>query len=790
MVTLLSCWGGGGVRSFQGQGLLGAGILRGMFGRLIGGAISLIGGASLPAGPPVRGGLSWCGRVSLVFVLSLVLGVSVSRLLFSIAWAQSAPAASGQQVAERLQRSIDNPAAEDNVFHLGDAVPSTDQLKSNMRKLYGKLLVSVSGGEVDKAYNPHLRDAMFDGGNRRTMADMRAKAGAVSMTVLPVPSVGVIRAPFCLSCTNGLGTHETACNLCTLFRCPGEGWSDDHIHFACCPFPAAVNTSVYQRFTEDSNFKACCVRKDQVIDSEELIACKSKNPLFNPAHAFNPVRGDGWAGLTEVDFFMTAAGLESARGTTMLATKDEVTQCIEKTDAIMEGPKAQEWIAQAITRNAEWADKAGGGGAGAPVPGGGVGDVLANVREDIAKVRPSGENKKLRFSDAVGADVFTVRPNAATMDRQEREQLARHHCFRREQYLKLMNPLYDSLQLGGGRDWQDLMEVGKPEKKMLWANYCPNGATLMTDANLSNIKNLHRTATDFEKGMQAWREDPLYCQRIQATQNPNLRALGFEEVLEASQGGRPIKSAQAVGYTCLERGKLATGGVPLTFNRNKDVEWRTKFNKLLYFLIAGSLARQPAMSLGGIPPKSYLKGFEPRPYSFVGPEPPDFANQTFIGKAFKGGGINELGEVCDAVSGNDYQWRNRSDQVYVSDYTHDSFTQEILLEVGSPDNNNTDPTRKLKGTNLYVQEWAKDDFESQNKIAKREIDKGGRNLSAESADRKVLNYISTSRIVAVCPEGYTRWRPIPDAGNINLNKNLDLLCREENFGSPRLHLAP
>ncbi len=769
------------------------GILSGMFGRLIGWVISSIGGPSLPAVTPFRGGLYRFGRVSLAFIVSLVLGGwGLSRLFLNTTWAQNSPAATGQQVAERLQRSIDNPEAEDNVFHLGDAVPSIQQVKANMRKLYGKLLVSVSGGEVDKAYNPHLRDAMFSSGNRRKMADMRAKAGAVITNWVGFPF-------FCYECANG-GTApitQTACDLCNILPCPWNVvWPDEHIYRECCGIPDGnafpVNTSVYERFTEDSNFKACCVRKDQVIDSEELIACKSKNPLFNPAHAFNPVRGDGWAGMTEVDFFMTAAGLESARGTTMLATKDEVTQCLEKTEAIMEGPKAQEWIAKAITRNAEWADKAGGGAAGAPAPaaGGGVGDVLAKVREDIAKVRPSGENKKLRFSDAVGADIFTVRPNAATMDREERKQLARHHCFRAEQYLKLMNPLYDPLQLEGGPDWNDLMEVGKQDKKMLWTNYCPNGATLMTDPDLSNISNLHRTATDFEKGMRAWREDPLYCQRIHATQNQNLRALGFEEVLEASQGGRAIKSAQAVGYTCLEKGKLATGGVPLTFNRNKDVEWRTKFNKLLYFIIAGSLARTPAMAIAGSPIKSYLKGFEPRPYSVVGPEPPDFANWTNIGKAFKGGGTNELGEFCDPVSGNDYYMQNRSDQVYVSDYTHQPFTQNILLEVGSPDNNNIDPSKGRKGTNLYVQEWANDDFESQNKIAKREIDKDGGNLSAESSDRKVLNYLSTSRIVAVCPEGYTRWRPFPDADNANLNANLNLLCREENFGSPRLHVAP
>jgi hypothetical protein len=718
--------------------------------------------------------------------LSLVLVAAV--LFFSGPVLANDPnAASGKQVAERLQRGVDNPEQENNIYRGGEAVKDINQVKDNMRKLFRKLLVSEVGGEVDKAYNPHLRDAMFSNGARTKMATARMKAGAVITTWVGFPF-------FCFSCLNNFGT-QTACNLCNLVPCPWNiPWFDHHIYSECCGFPdglsgAPVDTSVYGRFTQDTNFKACCVRNDMKYDSEELVACKSKNILFNPLHAFNPIRGDGWSGLTEIDLFTTAIGLENDRSNSMIATNGEVKQCLKESDTLMQSGTAPNWVADAIKRNSDWADKAGGSGGASGGAGGSpadAGQVLAKVQEDIEKVRPSGANANLRFSDSMGSEGITVRPNLAVMDAAERVLLAKHFCFRPEQFLKLMNPIFDPLQKGGGPDWSSLATT-----EFLWANYCANGVKLMTDPKLSRIQNLHRTSTDFVKGMEAWERDPLYCQRLQATQNANFANLGISDAIESTNtaGGGP-KSAQELGYTCLEGGKVNLGMVPATFVRNSAVERRTAIaDKLFGFLIAGTLSvpLNRAFPLGSNAPRSYLKGFEPRPYSLRGPQPPVAGLATFIGKQFTGVGMNELGDFCVAISGNNFQGQNRSDQIYLSDYTHRPFTDEILV--------NPKPGGRSSGSvdgafNKYVQEWAKGDIDSQKAIAKREIAKDGRDMSPNSADKNVNNYASASRIVALCPAGHTRWQPPADLHNIGLRANLELHCARENFGSPNQHTPP
>lgn len=728
-------------------------------------------------------------------VMSLVVLTLLGGALVCAAYdadAQGAPV-TGEEVAQRLQRGVDNPEQEKNIYRSlqqapgapaqpdsGSAVTSVDQVKQNMRKLYRKLLVTEVGGEVDKAYNPHLRDAMFSPENRQKMANARSLSGAIRMTYHPLLN--------CFSCSNAFGGSQTACSLCNIMRCPWTiPWFDHHIHWECCPFAGPVNTGLYQRFTRDTNFKSCCVRKGWEFNTEEQVACKSKNVLFNPLHAFNPVRGDGWAGMPEVDFWTNAIGLENNRAASMIATQGEVLQCLAETETVMQSPQTAAWISGAIGRNAEWAEKAGGGGGGAAGPGG-AGETLAKVQSDIAEVRPSGENAKLRFSDSLGSEGITVRPNLAVMENTERVALAKRFCFRPEQFLKLMNPVFDPLQRGGGADWRALAEIP------LWANYCLNGATLMTDPKLSKIENVHRTPTDFIKGMEAWERDPLYCQRIQATQNANFRNLGLDKVLEESAGAAGavggVLNAQAVGYTCMEGGKLNNGMVPVTFLRNNPVERRTAIaDKLFSFLIAGTLVQKPSMlqyyGLVALSPfRSYLKGFEPRPYSLRGPQFPAFTQQTFIGKQFAGRGTNELGDICLPIQGNNYQFQNRSDQLYISDYTHKPFTQEILVNSQQPGQTfNLD-----KAFNKYVQQWAKGDMVSQKAIATREIERDGTNKSDSSRDKNVSSYASTSRIVALCPLGYTRWRPPPDHHNAGLVANMALFCREENFGSPTFHL--
>ncbi len=720
--------------------------------------------------------------------LTLVLLPAI--LFFSAPASANDPnAATGKQVAERLQRGVDNPEQENNIYRGGEAVKDTTQVKENMRKLFRKLLVSEVGGEVDKAYNPHLRDARFSGPNRRDMANVRKKAGALSTRILP----SWLPPFFCFECLNRFG-RETACSLCNLLPCPWNLdalWEDPHIHLECCGPPIAknfpVDTSVYEFFTQDSNFKACCVRQDMKLYTEEKIACLSKNSSVNPIGAFNPLRGDGWSGLTEVDFFTTAMGLENDRTNSMIATQQEINSCLQKSDTLMQSNTAPNWVANAIKRNSDWADKAGGSGGASGGAGGSpadAGQVLAKVQEDIEKVRPSGANANLRFSDSMASEGLTVRPNLAVMDRAERMLLAKHFCFRPEQFLKLMDPAFDPLQKAGGPDWRNL-----DSEEFLWTNYCEKGVKLMTNPELSRIDNLHRTSTDFIKGMNAWERDPLYCQRLQATQNANLANLGISDAIDstnAASGG--AKSAQELGYTCLEGGKLNLGMVPLTFMRNSAVERRTAIaDKLFGFLIAGTLSvpLQRAFPLGGNAPRSYLKGFEPRPYSLRGPQTPAAPLKTFVGKAFTGGGMNELGEFCVPIRGNDFQWKNRSDQIYLSDYTHRPFTDEILV--------NPKPGGGSSGSldgafNKYVQEWAKGDIDSEKAIAKREIAKDGRDMSPNSPDKNVNTYASASRIVALCPAGHTRWHPPRDPINALLNRNLDLLCRQENFGSPAPHI--
>ena len=98
-----------------------------------------------------------------------------------------------------------------------------------------------------------------------------------------------------------------------------------------------------------------------------------------------------------------------------------------------------------------------------------------------------------------------------------------------------------------------------------------------------------------------------------------------------------------------------------------------------------------------------------------------------------------------------------SDQLYLSDKkeTNKNLTQDKIK------------SGEGEEFNRYVQKWAKNDEESQKKIAERGL------------DSKSQNYAAPFRIFATCPLGFKRWRPPGDA---DLTANLELLCREENFG--------
>lgn len=187
---------------------------------------------------------------------------------------------------------------------------------------------------------------------------------------------------------------------------------------------------------------------------------------------------------------------------------------------------------------------------------------------------------------------------------------------------------------------------------------------------------------------------------------------------------------------------------------------------MLGFLIAGGLFPPKWMSPGIVPGsmQSMYKRFEPQPYSMTAT--PGY--QTFWGKQFRGGDTDELGlGGCRVVSGNDYNDSEKSgkagnsDQLYLSNYTHTSFTQEPIVNKGGD----------RKQFDREMVEWAKN--------PKEKIDDRG-------LDKDAHNYGIAFRIFATCPAGYSRWRPISPHGA--LTENLETNCGEENFGSPRRHV--
>lgn len=603
----------------------------------------------------------------------------------SAGYAQSA----GKEAAERLKQEKQND-------YRGGVKGGPGEVFSNMQKLFSEILFSKSGGEVDPWYSPHLRDSMIDPETRVLETTMRGDA-----------------SPF--------GNMAFWCNSFPFFpiyksSCPGPTcwWPDEHLHVECCATP--LSTRKYKELITDSNFKACCVRDADVGNSSEQIACKY--PM-----------GDGWAGMFEYYYPTAALGWENDRTTTMIVDKDKVKKCITDSDPLMQGPQAADWVAEAIKKNITAAGKLSGGSSGG-------GDVKGEVSKIIKDVRPTDE--KLRFADSLQSEGLTLRVNLAAMDEDERKNLAEHFCMHPKQFMKLMDPAHDLLQLGGGANRASLDNIP------VWSNYCKEGVELMTKAENSNLKNVDGTLTDFTAGMTAWRTDPLYCQRMNL-ENPNMATTGIGEVIEKSPGQR--QSEAEVGYTCRQGGKLNGGMVPVTLNRHAAVERRTAIaDHALGFLIAGGLA--PGMITGK---KSNYKRFEPMPYSR--------SAELFIGKQFQGGGTNEIpgAPPCPGLSGQNYHLQDMSDQLYLSNEpdTNKNLTQDRI--------NN----REGKEFNRYVQDWAKNDEESKKKIAERGL------------DGKSQNYAAPFRIFATCPLGFKRWRPPGDA---NLIANLTMFCREENFG--------
>jgi hypothetical protein len=624
--------------------------------------------------------------------------------IFACSTADAQP--EGQAAAERLKQGKEGKNKYRGAAQVGDM----KAVIQNMEQLFEPILVkSKDDGSKDQWYEAHLRDAWFDPVNRDLEAvKVRGKANPKG------PGLGAY-------CQNELSIPiEAACPL----RPPSGKeicyWHGKvptpHRPLSCCTSQA---TTIYAKLIEDTNFKACCVRKKEQTWTSEQIACEHPD-------------GSGWAGLFEYYYPTAALGWENDRTTTMIVDKKKVDACIGQSDTLMESEIAQKWVAEAIERNLTTASKGTGVGA--------AGQIQQQIAQDIKEVRP--EDKELRFADSLQSEGLTLRVNLAAMQQKTRHAFSERICGRPEQLDKLMDPTEDLLQKqGSGGPTVEALDNNIP----VWASYCPKGVELMTDPSKSLLcRNPDMPVkTDLQKGTAIWQTDPLYCQAMNL-QNTNLQTMGFAKAIQEHSKGQYTK--EQVGYTCLvPEANLNAGMAPVTLVRQAAIERRTAItDHAIGFMIAGAIA--PGMIAGQ---KSYYKRFEPQAYSMEAP----FNYQTFIGKPVKGGGTNEVGMPCPGYNGKGLFMRNKSDRLYISKATHEPFTQQIIDESND--------------INKYVQDWSDQQKE---KIANRGL------------DEKSQNYAAAFRIFATCPKGYVRWKPDDDEHNFWLKRNVEQYCRFENFG--------
>ncbi len=638
---------------------------------------------------------------------------------------------SGEKGIEAAKR-LEQEKQRKNKYRGGSEEPPL----ANMMKLYDKILMKGPGDpSADKWYSPHLRDTQYWPFARGVVAQRRAESGLASWWY----------GFFCIECRNGLGGKKSACPFCQpdFFGCPGQEWYDKDLRWECCS-TLGDGTRAYRDFVQDSNFKICCVKEEFKDASTEEISCKFP-------------KGDGWAGLFEYYYPTIALGWENDRTTTMIASKQEVQKCLGETRPLME-QNGVDWVDKAIKKNLEQVEKLQSDGDGAPTPGapgvGSTAEVRSKIQEDIQDVRPKDE--ELQFADSLQGAGLTMRINLPAMRAEYRRQVALAYCMREDQLMKIMDTQEDPIQ----------RQDKRYEQIPIWANYCKEGATLMTNPDESlKLFNLDGTPTNLALGTLKWKQDPLFCQRINAQNNPFMKEF-FGGVLEKSGGaasGFDALNPGAHGFTCREGGKLNGSLAPVSMYRHAAVERRTAIGDLaLGFLIAGgiyspSMADSPLMN-GGLPrdARSYYKRFEPQAYSKL------FG--VFSGKQFVGGGSNEKNQGCRPVQGENYEAggaSNRSDRLYISDVTHkDVFTQEIIDNPPGEGRQGDD-----KEFNRYVQEWAQPS--GQNKITNRGL------------DEKSSNYAAAFRIFATCPKGFVRWRH-----NDGLTRALtiDPVCGEEFLG--------
>jgi len=647
--------------------------------------------------------------------ISIRIVVITALILFSLSLSHSASAqgqggvGDGDAAAKRLQQE----AQGKNKFRRAEKVGDMNAAKKNMEELFKDIMISgESDSKTDKWHSPHLRDILIDDKNRKLEAvEVRGKA-------IPIPNIEEY-------CKNEKNTPiDAACPLTPPSGkeiCKWHGMPYfDHRPISCCK---NTPTTKYKELIKDSNFKTCCVRKAEKKWTSEKIACEHPN-------------GDGWAGLFEFYFPTQALGWENDRTTTMIVDKVKVDKCFNESDKILKEPGAKDWVAKAIALNASKAD--GGMGLGGLQN---QAEIQKNVADVIKDVHPQDE--KIRMTDSLQSEGLTLRVNLATMDPEYREKLAKRFCMHPKQFMKIMDGKNqeDPVQKEGGPELKDLDQIP------VWSNYCKEGVELMTDPDKSSqLKNPDTPKkTNFVTGMEAWKKDPLYCQRMNLT-NANMMTTKIGEVVLKSQG--KVQSQEDVGYTCLSGGKLNGSMVPVEMTRHAAVERRTAIaDHAMGFLIAGGLA--PGMIDGK---KSYYKRFEPQPYSWS-QLPGQY--KTFGGKKWEGGGENELGDTCESIQGENYQGQDKSDRLFISNKTHEAFTKEMIDE-------------NKGGINRYVQEWAADD-------KKKDISKRG-------LDDKSQNYAAPYRIFASCPAGFVRWDPPADEHDGELIANLENFCREEFLG--------
>jgi len=489
----------------------------------------------------------------------------------------------------------------------------------------------------------------------------------------------------------------------------------------------------YPPMTKDSDFRLCCVRRQEKNWPTRQIVM---------AH----LKGDGWSPMVEVSYPTRVTGYENQQTESMIVTKEFVDKEKQEVDEMMKGEDAKKWVKGGIERELEYADKAGqNNGAGATTAGNNNQQEAQKaeqlIQQDLRDIQDKIK-KENRFTDSIEYNrAFTVRPNFATMRRENRQKIAKEFCFGEKQFMKLMNPNQQEdpkqkkPQNANSDDIDEFLRKIPP-----FCSYCKNGRTLMIDPQETlKLKNYHNTPTDFVKGMQnGWMKDKLYCQARHA-EDESFTTDKLKEVIKKVSPNAP--SEQEVGYTCRNEGKSWTGLVPVTLGRVTQVERRAPELALSFKIAAGLYDTQKGggdrvKTADANDEKSYYKHFEPMPYfKYEGVKP-----------EISSGDKNEFKDQCKReLKGEDRRGKEQPDMMYLSNKTH-KFVQEVV-----------------KDEKRYMRPWTEDG-----------------NTPLRGFDHNVQNYSTELTNFRLCPEGYEKWQPSgdPDLPG-QVRARLPQLCGDE-----------